>query len=70
MQQIEAAMKLVAAGLGAPKLVEVADERGELEVCIGRQFGGQPVQDWGRAVGLGGIGSAHRLRDLLAKRPL
>jgi hypothetical protein len=70
MQQIEAAMKLVAADLGAPKLVEVTNERGKLEVCVGGQFGSQPVENWGRAVGLGGIGSAHRLRDLLAKRPL
>jgi hypothetical protein len=35
MQQIKAAMKLVAADLGAPKLVEVTNEGGKLEVCVG-----------------------------------
>ena len=35
MQQIKAAMKLVAADLGAPKLGEVTNEGGKLEVCVG-----------------------------------
>jgi hypothetical protein len=55
-------MKLVAADFRTRKLVEVANKGGKLEICVGGQFG-QPVEDWGRAVGLGGSG-AHRLRSL------
>jgi hypothetical protein len=62
LHEIDAAMELIAADFRTRKLVEVANKGGQFEICVIGQFG-QPVEDWGRAVGLGGSG-AHRLRSL------
>lgn len=70
VQQVDAAMELVATDFRAPEFVEVADERSQLQICVGGKFCGEPVEDWGRAIGMGGVGDAHCLRYFEARQLL
>jgi hypothetical protein len=63
-------MKLIAADFRAPEFVEVTDERSQLQIRVGGKFCSEPVEDWSRAVGMGGVGDAHCLRYFEARQIL